>query len=93
MTITQILTSLAAVKPMDKRTAYRHIRELNIQPLGVRQRPQNYPDNTPALILSRLGFETALFPLRALNTGTAFKKRRSLVSANDLKAAKGKGAR
>ena len=84
MTIEQIKSRMTAVKPVDIRTVKRYLRSLNIKQLGIRQRPQNYPDNTPALILSALGFETALLP---------FKKTFALVTAKQLRAEKRKAAR
>ena len=83
MTIEDIINQVAAVKPLDKRTIYRHIKTLKIQPLGMRQRPQNYPPNAPALILSALGYETALLPTRTPR----------LASMKELKAIKRKAAR
>ena len=56
MTITQILGKVAPRKAMSKRTLYTHISALRVKPLGTaRQRPQQYPDDTPARILKRLG--------------------------------------
>ena len=93
MTIEEIKSSMEAVKPVDIRTVKRYLRSLNIKPLGIRQRPQNYPDNTPALILSALGFETALLPARPLTHPKPFKKSFALVTSKQLHAAKGKAAR
>ena len=41
---------------MSTATLYRHLRRLKIRPLGIRQRPQRYPDDTAARILKELGF-------------------------------------
>lgn len=61
MTITQILITISPYKPtMTRETLYTHLRALRIKPQSrIRQRPQLYPDNTPQLILKRLGFTPA----------------------------------
>lgn len=57
MTITEILKSLEPARRMSRETLYTHLRALDIRPLGVRQSPQNYPDNTAARVLRRLGLK------------------------------------
>lgn len=53
---------------MSRMSLYRHLKELNLQPLGIRQRPQRYPENAAALILERLGIvptsESTAIPTR-----------------------------
>ena len=55
MTIREILHALDPVKPMTPNALYTHLRALKIKPVGVRQVPQQYPDDTLDRILSRLG--------------------------------------
>lgn len=55
-TIDQILTEIHAHRPMSRPHLYQYIRALAIRPPGARQRPQRYPDDAAARILSHLGF-------------------------------------
>lgn len=55
MTTEQILEQLAPAKPMTRATLYTWLRKLRIKPLGARQHPQQYPDDTPQIILHKLG--------------------------------------
>ena len=58
MTIKQILQAVKPHKPMTRVTLYTWLRKLKIKPLGERQSPQNYPDDTPDRILTKLGFNS-----------------------------------
>lgn len=55
MTITEILDSVSAEKPMSRPTLYRWLKVCRIRPVGRRQLPQQYPDTTPETILKKLG--------------------------------------
>jgi len=55
MTVDQIIADLRYYKPITRRTLYKHLRALKIKPLGVRQKPQQYPEDAPERILRRLG--------------------------------------
>jgi hypothetical protein len=56
MTVSQILTKVVPHRDMSVRTLYSHISALKVKPVGTaRQRPQQYPDDTPDRILKRLG--------------------------------------
>lgn len=55
MTVRAILESIKPIKPITRQTLYRHLRRLKIQPSGIRQRPQHYPDDTARRILAKLG--------------------------------------
>jgi len=55
MTVEQIIADLRDYKPITRRTLYKHLRALKIKPIGVRQKPQQYPDDVPKKILKRLG--------------------------------------
>ena len=57
MTLTEIIVALAPYKPMTRDTLYKHFRALKIKPIGARQRPQHWPENTPERLLKRLGFK------------------------------------
>lgn len=56
MTIQQILKEVSRKKPMARPTLYTHLNALKVQPIGCTQRPQRYPDDTAARVLTRLGF-------------------------------------
>jgi len=55
MTIPQILENVSAVKPCSRVQLYTYLRGADIQPVGARQRPQNYPDDSVIRILKHLG--------------------------------------
>lgn len=59
MTIDEIHSQIARVKPVSRRHAQRFLKQLNISPIGARQRPQHYPENSAQLILQHLGFATS----------------------------------
>lgn len=56
MTIREILRALEPRKPMTATALYTHLRALKIKPMGARQIPQRYPDDTAKRILIHLGF-------------------------------------
>jgi hypothetical protein len=58
-TIQTILSELNQVKPCTRQNLYVYLGRLNIKPLGVRQRPQNYPPDTAARVLHHLGFNNS----------------------------------
>jgi hypothetical protein len=56
MTIRMIQRSLAANgKRVKMRQLRQYIKDCGIQHLGIRQRPQQYPDNAAEIIMSHLG--------------------------------------
>lgn len=55
MTVEQILLDLKPFKPISRETFYCYARRYKIKPLGVRQRPQLYPDDTVARLKIKLG--------------------------------------
>ena len=57
MTFTEIQVAIAKYKPLTPATIYGHLRALKIKPLGVRQIPQNYPEDTADRVLIRLGIK------------------------------------
>jgi hypothetical protein len=56
MTVPEILERVCKQKRMTKSTLYSHFRRLKIRPIGVMQKPQRYPEDTPDKILVYLGF-------------------------------------
>ena len=59
MTIQQILAALRTKKKnLTRRQLYRYLGNLNIKPVGFRQRPQQYPDDAPARVLTHFGLMT-----------------------------------
>ena len=56
MTTKQIILNLKdAGKPVSMMQLYRYFDTLNIKPLGIRQRPQQYPADAADTILRALG--------------------------------------
>lgn len=55
MTVEKIIADLKPKKCITRETLYVYLRGMKIKPLGIRQRPQQYPDDTAARILFRLG--------------------------------------
>lgn len=80
MTIEQIRQQVSRVKPLSRSQLFRYIRALKIKPLGVRQRPQQYPAATPQKITVFLGLSTdgapSMLQLRA-EKSKALKARRA----------------
>jgi hypothetical protein len=65
-TVSEIVAQLAdAGLTLHRRQLYRNLRTLHILPVGIRQRPQRYPDDTAHRILSARGFE-GVQPVRLL---------------------------
>lgn len=58
MTIEQITQTVAAVKPASRRQVARYLAACGIAPIGARQRPQNYPEDSAERILQYLGLLT-----------------------------------
>lgn len=81
------------LSPMSRASVYRDLAELGIKPLGVRQRPQRWPDDAADKIRSRRGIvinataptDTAAAALTKLPTLAQLRKART--------AAKGKARR
>ncbi len=57
MTITEIMIEVADYKPLSADTLRKHLRTLKIKPLGVRQCPQRYPDDSAERVLKHMGFK------------------------------------
>lgn len=55
MTTPQIHSTVNALKPVSYRQVLRYLETLQIKPLGIRQRPQQYPDDAADKILASLG--------------------------------------
>ena len=55
MTIDQIQEKLAPFKPASKRQVIRYLNACKVKPMGIRQRPQQYPANAVDKIMMRLG--------------------------------------
>ena len=58
MTIPEIRKELCRHKKVSKRTLYNYLSKLRIEPVGVRQCPQRYPQDTANRILKALGIST-----------------------------------
>lgn len=55
MTIDQITNTVAASKPVSRRQVIRYLNDCRISPIGIRQRPQQYPADSADRILTHLG--------------------------------------
>lgn len=99
MTIPEILSALeAGGRPHSTRQLYRRLRKLNIEPTGIRQIPQIYPDDTALKILKALGWsnsdETFKVPQYTERDARPLKKKKiRLLTVGELKRAKRKGGR
>lgn len=54
-TLTEIVAEVQAVRPLSARQILRHLKAAGLKPAGARQRPQQWPENTPGLLLAYLG--------------------------------------
>lgn len=63
-TVDGILAEIRKYKPCSHAQLYRYLAAFNIEPQGVRQRPQLYPDDTAKRILTNLGFDTQSEPAK-----------------------------
>jgi hypothetical protein len=52
----QIITRVSEFKPCSTSTVIRYIRAVGIKPIGARQKPQRYPEDSALRILIHLGF-------------------------------------
>ena len=94
MTINQILQHVSTVKPVGRRQIYRYLQDCCIEPLGVQQRPQQYPGDSAARILARLGLVPAPRPFKAgFAMSTTAQRAPRIHSTAELKALKRKAAR
>ncbi|HYG23389.1 MAG TPA: hypothetical protein VEH04_11450 [Verrucomicrobiae bacterium] len=57
MTFQQIFERVTERKPVSKRQLRRYFKPCEIQPVGMRQRPQQYPDDAADRILAKLGLK------------------------------------
>jgi hypothetical protein len=56
-TIDRILSQIRAVKTCSRAQLYRYLAQAEVSPVGIRQRPRLYPDDTADRILRLLGTE------------------------------------
>jgi len=57
MTIKEIHTTVRQIRPKCSRTViYRYLKKLKIRPVGLRTRPQIYPDETAGKVLGLMGY-------------------------------------
>ena len=80
MTIKEIQVTVARYKACSKGSIYAYMSALGVKPIGTRQRPQRYPEDTGLRILMHLGYKpdlgragvhTKLPRLKQLRTGRA----------------------
>jgi triphosphoribosyl-dephospho-CoA synthetase len=88
MTATQILQRLkAGGKTISAVHLYRYFQKFHIRPVGIRQRPQVYPEDAAERILENLG----LAPAAPKVTKTTTARAARLPNMADLRRAKLKG--
>jgi len=69
MTVRQIHVALdKAGKSVSAATLYQYFRRFKIRPVGVRQLPQRYPEDTPNRILKELGL-AVIDPIKTKGKG------------------------
>ncbi len=92
MTIEQIIKSVASVRGDYSLSSFNRDRKLlKIEPLGMRQCPQQFPHTAVAAILAARGFESALAPIfPPADTAVAALARVKLPSMGELKREKRK---
>ena len=80
MTITEIVEAIRPLKSLTREGLYPHLHALKIKPLGARQRPQRYPDDTAERVLIRLGFtKTPAFPPASRRNGQPKRRTRAVA--------------
>jgi hypothetical protein len=84
MTVQDILKALRPYKRVSKPQVYRYFRALDIEPLGARQRPQQYSEDTPLRIRIHLGDPK----LVSLSTLKAEKRKARRNGRNALRSVK-----
>ena len=57
MTIIQIQERVSERKPVSQKQVFRYLKVCKIKPAGLRQRPQQYPDDAADRILETLGLK------------------------------------
>jgi len=55
MTVQQILIRIQPQKPLSRPAVYNYLKALKIKPIGARQKPQRYPEDSADRILQHLG--------------------------------------
>ncbi len=73
MTVREILDEVTRYKPMTRENLYLHFKKIKLKPIGVRQVPQQYPDDSGVRVLIRLGFKK---PTRKTRKHSLAKQRR-----------------
>ena len=90
-TIDGVLAEVRHQKTCSKVQLRRYLTALDIKPLGVRQRPQQYADDTAARILAHLGIveQTLAAPVKVVRpvTMNELRRVRSAAAATRRKAA------
>ena len=92
MTIPEIIESVSAVAGNYCESSFHRDRKrLNIEPLGIRQRPQQYPLTAVPLILAARGYAPDVAPL--LPPADTAARRLGLVTLPELRNEKRKAKR
>jgi hypothetical protein len=90
MTATEIHEAIKPHKPVSRTQLYNYFKALKIEPIGARQRPQRFPEDSALRILVHLGFD----PENGKSKITVLPGSKRVVSLQSLKTVKQKrGAR
>jgi hypothetical protein len=83
MTLLDIIAAVSKFKPVGRRQIIRYRDALKIMPLGVRQRPQQYPADAAERILQHLGLSAV--PPTVKSRVTTFKTNRRAAGIITMK--------
>ena len=92
MTIDEITEAVSSKKETSRRQVQRYLKACEIKPIGPKQRPQRYPENSAQLILEwlGLGFGGEVSVATARYRETLSQKAARLPSMNELRASRKK---
>lgn len=66
MTLQDILEAVCKHKQVKRPTLYEYMRVCRIKPIGARQRPQNFPEDSAERIIKHLNGSTRIVSLKTL---------------------------
>ncbi len=89
MTVPEILARVGEFKPVSRTQLYHYFKAVKIQPIGARQKPQRFPDDSADRILIHLGFKNGT--AKATHSVEIIPASKSVVSLRTLKAERSKG--
>ncbi len=84
-TIETIRKSLSYVKPVSRNYIYTLLRRAGVGPVGIRKKPQIYPEDTPERLLRYLGLEDFPHGLTQAKEERMTASRARVLSLNEIK--------